>query len=164
MLTSGKRHDFTTLKGPAIGDMNTMGRFSVAFADGREAKRAFEKVQRLQPTWRLIPLTAREYVQHADATLLQQTSDFEGQLTATVFFDSRNQKLNRMNAGQTLQAILATFGDIKTFLTLPAAQANVSEFHVEFFNTRDAENAVASLNNTAASVSPTLPPCLVRSC
>lgn len=130
-----------------------MGRFYVAFADSREAKRALDKVQRLQPSWRVGLLTAREYVQHAEPSLLPQTSDFEGQLLATVFYDSRNPRLSRFSAAQALQTLVVIFGDVKTFLPLPATQANVSDFHIEFFNTRDAENAMISLNNASTNVS-----------
>lgn len=152
LLTCGQRHEFSTLRGSSIGDLASMGKFYVAFADSREAKRAVEKVQRLQPTWRVGLLTAREYVQHTEPALLPQTSDFEGQLLATVFYDSRNPRLNRLSAAQTLQTLLVTFGDVKTFLPLPATQANVSDFHIEFFNTRDADNAMISLNNAPANV------------
>lgn len=42
---------------------------------------------------------------------------------------------------------------MKAFTTLPTGQENVSDFHIEFFDTRDAENAVTTLNGTSVDVS-----------
>jgi hypothetical protein len=46
-----------------------------------------------------------------------------------------------------------TFGDIKTFTPLLSGQENVAEFHIEYFNTRDAENVMTTLNGTSVDVS-----------
>lgn len=130
-----------------------MGTFFVAFTDSREAARALDKMQRLQPGWHVVALTAREYIQHAEPELLSQTSDYEGQLIASVYYDSRNPRLNRSSASQTLQALIGTFGNIRDVYIIEAGQANVAEFHIEFCDTRDAENAAVALNNTHANVS-----------
>jgi hypothetical protein len=52
-----------------------------------------------------------------------------------------------------MKGLTETFGDVKTFKALPVEQNNVSEFEVEFFDTRDAENAVATLNGATVEVS-----------
>lgn len=148
-----KRREFGTLKGPVLTELSSMGKVYVAFTDSREARNAMEKVRLLRPEWRVVPITAREYVQHSESSLLSQTSDFEGQLLVSVYYDSRNPRLNQHTVARSLEALAMTFGDIKSFNTLPTGQGNVSEFHLEFFDTRDAENAMTTLNGTSVDVS-----------
>lgn len=129
-----------------------MGNVYLSFTDSRDAKNAFEKVHLLRPEWHIVPLTARELAQRSDPSLLSKTSDFEGQLLVAVYYDSRNPKLNQHSVSRSLEALVLTFGDIKTFTQLSNSQDNVSEFHLEFFNTRDAENASISLNGARVDV------------
>ena len=148
-----KRREFGTLKGPVLTELNSMGKVYVSFTDSREAKKAIEKVRLLRPEWRVFPLTAKEYVQHTEPTLLSGVSDYEGQLLVTVYYDSRNPTLNQHKVTHSLETIVTTFGDIKAFTPLPTGQENISEFHLEFFNTRDAENVMTTLNGSSVEVS-----------
>jgi hypothetical protein len=147
-----KRREFGTLKGPVLTELSSMGKVYVSFTDSREAKKAIEKVQLLRPEWRVYPLTVKEYVQHAEPSLLSHVSDYEGQLLVTVYYDSRNPTLNHHTVGRSLENLATTFGDIKAFTPLPTGQENISEFHLEFFNTRDAENAMITLNRSSVEV------------
>ncbi|KAE8130965.1 meiosis protein MEI2 [Aspergillus pseudotamarii] len=143
------RREFGTLKGPVLTELNSMGKVYVSFTDSREAKKANEKVRLLRPEWRVFPLTAKEYVQHTEPNLLSNVSDYEGQLLVTVYYDSRNPTLNQHAITRSLETIVTTFGDIKAFNPLPTGQENISEFHLEFFNTRDAENVMTTLNGSS---------------
>ncbi|KAL2216889.1 meiosis protein MEI2 [Thermoascus aurantiacus ATCC 26904] len=143
------RREFGTLKGPILSDLNSKGKIYVAFTDSREAKNAMEKIQHLRPEWRVLPLTAKEYAQHSETSIPGQTSDFEGQIFVSVYYDSRNPSLDENAIARSVKDLAETFGDVKTFNTLPTGQENVSDFHVEFFDTRDAENAVTTLNGTS---------------
>ncbi|KAE8339352.1 hypothetical protein BDV24DRAFT_152897 [Aspergillus arachidicola] len=143
------RREFGTLKGPVLTELNSMGKVYVSFTDSREAKKAIEKVRLLRPEWRVFPLTAKEYVQHTEPTLLSDVSDYEGQLLVTVYYDSRNPTLNQHTVTRSLETIVTTFGDMKAFTPLPTGQENISEFHLEFFNTRDAENVMSTLNGSS---------------
>jgi hypothetical protein len=136
-----------------------LGKVYVAFADSREAKKATEKVRLLRPEWRVFPLTAKEYVKHSEPSLLQQTSDYEGHLLVSVYYDSGNPTFNSHTVARSLQTLATTFGDLKAFDLLPRGQDNVSEFHIEFYNTRDADNAMVTLNGTTVDVSETF--CIV---
>ncbi|GFG18843.1 meiosis protein MEI2 [Aspergillus udagawae] len=142
------RREFATLRGPVLNELSSLGKVYVAFADSREAKKAIEKVRLLRPEWRVFPLTAKEYVQHSEPSLLQQTSDYEGHLLVSVYYDSRNPTFNSHTVARSLQTLATTFGDLKAFDLLPRGQDNVSEFHLEFYNTRDADNAMVTLNGT----------------
>lgn len=153
LLIYAKRREFGTLKGPVLTELSSMGKIYVSFTDSREAKAAMEKVHLVHPEWRIIPITAREYVQHFQPSLLPQTSDFEGQLLVSVYFDSRNPRLNQVTVSRSLETLAMTFGDIKSFYPLPIGQGNVCEFHIEFFDTRHAENAMTTLNGTSVDVS-----------
>lgn len=148
MLTLQKRREFATLKGPVLNELSSLGKVYVAFADSREAKKAIEKVRLLRPEWRIFPLTAKEYVQHSEPSLLHQTSDYEGHLLVSMYYDSRNPTFNSHTVARSLQTLATTFGDLKAFDLLPRGQDNVSEFHLEFYNTRDADNAMVTLNGT----------------
>ncbi|KAK9584079.1 hypothetical protein V6Z96_004593 [Aspergillus fumigatus] len=142
------RREFATLKGPVLNELSSLGKVYVAFADSREAKKAIEKVRLLRPEWRIFPLTAKEYVQHSEPSLLHQTSDYEGHLLVSMYYDSRNPTFNSHTVARSLQTLATTFGDLKAFDLLPRGQDNVSEFHLEFYNTRDADNAMVTLNGT----------------
>ncbi|KAK1149959.1 hypothetical protein N8T08_003515 [Aspergillus melleus] len=94
----------------------------------------------------------REYVQRLEPSLLPQTSDYEGQLLITVYYDSRNPSLNQQSVARSLETLTETFGDIKSFQLLPNGQENIGQFHLEFFNTRDAENVMTTLNRTSVDI------------
>ena len=147
-----KRREFGTLKGPVLTELSSLGKVYVAFTDSRQTKNALEKVCLLRPEWHVVPITCREYVQHSEPTLLYQTSDFEGQLSVSVYYDGRNPRLNQHTVALSLETLAVTFGDIKSFKVLPSGQENVSEFHLEFFDTLDAENAMTTLNGTSVDV------------
>ncbi|KAL5047894.1 hypothetical protein BDW71DRAFT_196626 [Aspergillus fruticulosus] len=143
------RREFHSLKGPILSELSSKGNVYVSFTDCREAKKAVEKVRLLRPEWRVFPLTPKEYVQHLDPALLPQTSNFEGQLLATVYYDSRNPGLNQHTVAQSLETLAMTFGDIQAFTPLLSSQENIAEFHIEYFNTRDADNLMTTLNGTS---------------
>ncbi|KAF7587461.1 hypothetical protein BBP40_007206 [Aspergillus hancockii] len=148
------RREFGTLKGPVLTELSSMGKVYISFTDCREAKKAIEKIQLLRPEWRVFPLTVKEYVQHVEPSLLSHVSDYEGQLLVTVYYDSRNPTLNQHTVGRSLENLVSTFGDIKAFTPLRSGQENISEFHLEFFNTRDAENVMTTLNGSRSTVPP----------
>ncbi|KAI9367261.1 hypothetical protein BJX61DRAFT_538208 [Aspergillus egyptiacus] len=143
------RREFTSLKGPILSELSTMGKVYVSFTDCREAKKAIDKVRLLRPDWQVFPLTPKEYVQHLDPTALPRTSDYEGQLLATVYYDGRNPNLSQHTVARSLETLAMTFGDIMTFTPLLSGQQNIAEFHIEYFNTRDAENVMTTLNGTS---------------
>ncbi|GAB1206855.1 hypothetical protein APSETT445_005558 [Aspergillus pseudonomiae] len=143
------RREFGTLKGPVLTELSSMGKVYVSFTDSREAKKAIEKVRLLRPEWRVFPLTAKEYVQHTEPSLLSDVSDYEGQLLVTVYYDSRNPTLNQHMVTRSIETIVTTFGDMKAFTPLPTGQEDISEFHLEFFNTRDADNVMTTLNGSS---------------
>ncbi|KAL2830632.1 RNA recognition motif 2-domain-containing protein [Aspergillus pseudoustus] len=143
------RREFTSLKGPILSELSSMGKVYISFTDSREAKKAVEKMRLLRPEWRVFPLSPKEYVQHLDPALLAQTSDYEGQLLATVYYNSRNPGLNQHTVARSLETLAMTFGDIKTYTALLSGQENIAEFHIEYFNTRDAENVMITLNGTS---------------
>ncbi|KAL4801735.1 hypothetical protein BDV18DRAFT_164780 [Aspergillus unguis] len=143
------RREFASLKGPILSQLSSNGKVYVSFTDCRETMKAVEKVRLLRPEWRVSTLTPKKYVQQLDPAALPQTSDYEGQLLATVYYDSRNPGLNQQTVAQSLETLAMTFGDIKTFTPLLSRQKNLVEFHIEYFNTRDAENVMTTLNGTS---------------
>ena len=135
-----------------LSELTSMGKVYVAFTDSREATKAIEKVKILRPEWHVSPIAPKEYVQHVEPSLLSQTSDYEGQLLVTVYYDGRNLNLNQHTVARSLETLAMTFGDIKSFTPLPIGQESICEFHIEYFNTRDAENFMTTLNGTSVDV------------
>jgi hypothetical protein len=128
--------------------LKSNGRIYVSFTDSREARHAMDKVHLLRPEWRVVPLTAIEYARRS-GTFTDQISDFEGQIYVTVYY---NPSLDEHTVGSSIKSLAETFGDVKAFRALCAGQRNVIEFQIEFFDTRDAENAVTVLNGTSLEV------------
>ncbi|PYH98926.1 putative meiosis protein MEI2 [Aspergillus ellipticus CBS 707.79] len=143
------RREFGSLRGPVLSELSSKGKVYVAFTDSREAMKAIEKVKILRPEWNVSLIAPKEYVQHVEPSLLSQTSDYEGQLLVTVYYDGRNLSMNQHTVARSLETLAMTFGDIRTFTSLPTGQENIGEFHIEYFNTRDAENVMTTLNGTS---------------
>ncbi|XRM44549.1 hypothetical protein ABZX51_007678 [Aspergillus tubingensis] len=143
------RREFSSLRGPVLSELNSMGKVYVAFTDSREATKAIEKVKVLRPEWHISTIAPKEYVKHVEPSLLPQTSNYEGQLLVTVYYDGRNPNLNQHTVARSLETLSMTFGDIRSFTSLPTEQENIGEFHIEYFNTRDAENVLTTLNGTS---------------
>nr|XP_001396540.2 meiosis protein MEI2 [Aspergillus niger CBS 513.88] len=143
------RREFSSLRGPVLSELSSMGKVYVAFTDSREAAKAIEKVKVLRPEWHVSTIAPKEYVKHVEPSLLPQTSNYEGQLLVTVYYDGRNPNLNQHTIARSLETLSMTFGDIKTFASLPIEQENIGEFHIEYFNTRDADNVLTTLNGTS---------------
>ncbi|GLA58611.1 hypothetical protein AtubIFM55763_003996 [Aspergillus tubingensis] len=143
------RREFSSLRGPVLSELNSMGKVYVAFTDSREATKAIEKVKVLRPEWHISTIAPKEYVKHVEPSLLPQTSNYEGQLLVTVYYDGRNPNLNQHTIARSLETLSMTFGDIRSFTSLPTEQENIGEFHIEYFNTRDAENVLTTLNGTS---------------
>ncbi|KAI2815948.1 hypothetical protein CBS63078_920 [Aspergillus niger] len=148
------RREFSSLRGPVLSELSSMGKVYVAFTDSREAAKAIEKVKVLRPEWHVSTIAPKEYVKHVEPSLLPQTSNYEGQLLVTVYYDGRNPNLNQHTIARSLETLSMTFGDIKTFASLPIEQENIGEFHIEYFNTRDADNVLTTLNGTSVDRRP----------
>lgn len=147
-----QRREFSTVKGPALGELRSMGKVYVAFGDSREAQRAREKVHLEQPGWHVVPLTAREYAQFAEPSLLPLTSDYEGQVLVVALHDG----LNRNTVAHSVESTIVAFGDIKSFRPLRTLQDSC-EFLVEFYNSQAADNAVTALKGASVDVSSNYP-------
>lgn len=130
-----------------------MGKVYVAFGDSREAQKAREKVHLEHPDWHVVPLTAREYAQLAEPSVLHLASDYEGQVLVVVFHEG----LNRNTLAHLVESTIVCFGDIKSFRPLRTPQDNSCEFLVEFFDSQAADNAVVALKGASVDVSPNYP-------
>lgn len=148
-----KRREFPTIKGPVLGELSINGNIYVTFADSREAQRAVYKVRHVRPEWRVVQLTARDYAQFAEPTLLGQVSDYDGQLLVAAIDNGGNINTNCNIVARSVESIIVSFGDIKTFSALHSTQRNALNFQVEFYNSHAAESAVVALNNVTVDVS-----------
>ncbi|EEP78320.1 predicted protein [Uncinocarpus reesii 1704] len=143
------RHEFSTLKGPILTELGTHGRIYAGFTDSRDARAAFDKIQKTYPAWYLQPLTAKEFAGKHDATHVATTSDYEGYIFASVYFNGLQPGADGRVISHNFKDILEKFGDIKAFCTIPTEQNHVIDFIVEFFDTRPAENVASTLNGSS---------------
>jgi hypothetical protein len=129
------------------------------FTDYRDAKRAYANAQQDNPEWRLVRLSPKAHALNSEESYvlgqrnLAYVSDFEGQITAVVYFNGRDDSIKAQPTFELLKQTLCAFGEIKAFHSIPYKQANLREIRVEYFDTRCAENAVRSLNETRLGVS-----------
>ncbi|WEW61862.1 hypothetical protein PRK78_007359 [Emydomyces testavorans] len=143
------RHEFSTLKGPILTELATHGRIYVAFTDCRDAKAAFDKIQKIYPTWFLQPLTAKEFASKLGNIHVAKTSNYEGHIAASVYFNGHHPGADGRVLSHNFKNILEKFGDIKAFSTIPTEQNHVIDFMVEFFDIRAAENVASTLNGSS---------------
>jgi hypothetical protein len=125
----------------------------VAFTDSRDAKSAMTKVDVLHPEWRITPLTAREYARRSMVSNPGYISDFEGQISLSVFCDGCELTVDHRAVASNMKDLVASLGDVKAFKVLPIRQDNVSDMEIEFHDVRDADNVVSTLNGAIVGVS-----------
>ena len=121
--------------------------------------------RRSYPEWSVFHLTAKDYAKKATYVYIYKetspslVSDFEGQIILTVFATKPTLKAGPVFA--LLKDTLATFGHIKAMHTIKHLQTNrevgVRDFRIEFYDTRAACNALASLARTSVGVSLEIP-------
>ncbi|PGH27933.1 hypothetical protein AJ80_00483 [Polytolypa hystricis UAMH7299] len=143
------RQEYATIKGLVLTELSSSGLVYVGFTDMREAENAKAKVARLHPAWRMHMLTAKEFAHKLEETNATATSDFEGQVLATVGYNGFNPGIDGRAVSHAFKRILDTFGDIRVFHCLPTGQGTVVAFHIEFFDTNVAENVVIALNGAS---------------
>ncbi|KAM5439648.1 hypothetical protein MferCBS31731_004404 [Microsporum ferrugineum] len=147
--------EFNTVKGPVLCELLSHGRIYVGFTDIYEAKMAAVKAKSFFPNWRFHALTAKEFTQKFEPLLASTTSDYEGQIFATVYYNGSHADADGRVISHSFKNLLSTYGDIKAFDSIPTDHNNIVNFHVEFNDTRAADNAVSALNGSS------LPDCIV---
>lgn len=111
------------------------------------------KVHILHPEWRITPLTAREYARRSMVSNPDYASDFEGQISLSVFSDTRELTVDHRAVASHMKDLLASFGDVKACKLLPIRSDTVSDIEIEFHDVRDADNVASSLNGATVEVS-----------
>ncbi|KAK2734017.1 hypothetical protein FQN57_001886 [Myotisia sp. PD_48] len=142
------RREFSTVKGPVFSELSSVGRIFVGFTDMRDAKCAYAKVRHLHPEWIFRPITAREFSHKFEPHLAASVSNFEGQIFVSVYYNGSHRHADGRVISHSFKDLLETFGDLRAFSSYPTAQDNVIDFIAEFFDTRVADNVVASLHGT----------------
>ncbi|DAA79513.1 TPA_exp: putative Meiosis protein MEI2 [Trichophyton benhamiae CBS 112371] len=147
--------EFNTVKGPVLSELASHGRIYVGFTDIYEAKMAAVKAKSFFPNWRFHALTAKEFTQKFEPSLAPTTSDYEGQIFATVYYNSGPEETDGRIISHSFKTLLSTYGEIKAFHSIPTDHNNIVNFHVEFSDTRAADNVVSGLNGSS------LPECVI---
>jgi len=104
-------------------------------------------------------MTNKEFMANTGEADPTMVSDFEGQVIVTIFYDGRHHPYGA-DALRLLRQTLSTFGNVKAIHSLAPMQDHLREFRVEYYDTRAAQNAVASLKGAVIGVS-TIPPSTV---
>ncbi|KAI1947590.1 hypothetical protein LOZ12_003021 [Ophidiomyces ophidiicola] len=146
-----EKRTYSSLKGPILTELGSHGRIYAAFADSRDARAVFEKINAMYPNWHFHGLTAKEFAGKLDATHVAWTSDYEGHILVSVFYNGNNPSADPRAISHNFKTTLEKFGDIKAFATIPTEQNHVIDFHVEFFDTHVAENVVSALDGSCVN-------------
>lgn len=153
LLTHSQHREFNTVKGPVLSELASHGRIYVGFTDIYEAKMAAVKAKSFFANWRFHALTAKEFAQKFEPSLAPTTSDYEGQIFATVYYNSGPEETDGRIISHSFKALLSTYGEVKAFHSIPTDHNNIVNFHVEFSDTRAADNVVSGLNGSSLPVS-----------
>jgi hypothetical protein len=137
-----------------FSELATKGNVYVAFADVRDANLAFGNARAISQ-WKVRRLKPTDFVVKTKPQLARFVSEFEGQVAATIYCPLSEARSHQNSTGpKLLKDILEKYGEIKAFRTLIQGSLDgVSEYHVEFYDTRAADNAVFSLDTTQFGVS-----------
>lgn len=140
-----KRAQFPSVRGLSNLENGPAGKFAVAFSDSRDADWTRELIPRLEPKWRLIPITTREFAErvHADAS---KVSDYEGVVRANVYHDPRTSTLAPADMKNSLRSVLELLGEVISVDPVERCHPNIFEFQVEFYDIHAAEAAICSFN------------------
>ncbi|KAF3483589.1 putative Meiosis protein MEI2 [Arthroderma uncinatum] len=142
--------EFPSIKGPVLNELASHGRIYVGFTNIQQAKMAAVKAKSYYPSWILHGLTAKEFTQKFEPHLVATTSNYEGQVYASVHYDNGNHPTADGRAiSHSFKTLLSSYGDIKAFHSIPTQHDDIVTFHVEFNDTRAADNAVSAFSGTS---------------
>ncbi|KAJ5825513.1 meiosis protein MEI2 [Penicillium riverlandense] len=147
LATFFQTDEFPSVVGPDLADLPEYQKIYVAFKDCRDAKSAMDKIGRLQPEWRVTPLTAKEYAKAVYGhSHVGSVSDFDGQINAIIYHDPAHTGLDADGVSNTLRFILGHAGDIHTLRPQEVRHSHIHEFLVEFSSSQAAENAIRAFD------------------
>lgn len=153
-----QRSQFPTVRGPSNVEKGPGGKFCVAFTDTRDATWARQLIPRLEPKWRLVPITLREYAQKVNAENALNVSEYEGQVHVSIFPQTRTVDLSPIDLAESVRSLLELVGEIQSMKPfMPELEAVCTQFVVEFFDTQAAENAARCLHCVSFEVCVTAP-------
>src|SRR6266480_3135124 len=75
-------------------------------------------------------------------------SAYEAQLLATAVFKGSSETFDAASIQHMLQEVLARFGDMKSYQNLNDNEPGVVRIVVEFFDTRESDDALQALRNS----------------
>ena len=148
-----QRREFASVNGPILSELSLTGKIYISFDDSRDAQRAMDKIRVLYPVWRVTALTPKEYAWHSHTRQAAEVSDYEGQIRFSVCKDGNNVPCQWAQLLTRLKEVAGDCGDIKLFEPIHRNKNDMFEFRAEFFNIRDAENAVRILDGSLVQVS-----------
>ena len=128
-------------------ELATKGNVYVAFADVRDTNLAFNKASTMWQ-WTVRRLNSTDFLVKSKPQLARFVSEFEGQVTAIAYCKFKDSRSHQTSTGpKLLKDILEKYGDIKASRTLvQGTEDGVSEYRIEFYDTRAADKAVFSLD------------------
>ncbi|KAH0538723.1 hypothetical protein FGG08_004675 [Glutinoglossum americanum] len=138
--------EFPSLKGLETLKLSSAGIIYLGFWDIRDAEKAFRKAETEGPEWDVEYYSRVQYAQ-----VLTQTTAFvsayESQLLVTAVFRGSSDTFDAAGIQHMLQEALARFGDMKSYQNLNDNEPGVVRIVVEFFDTRESDDALQALKN-----------------
>ncbi|KAI9761197.1 MAG: hypothetical protein M1840_001997 [Geoglossum simile] len=147
--------EFPSLKGLETLKVASTGTIYLGFWDIRDAEKACRKAETEGPEWDVEYYSRVQYAQ-----VLTQTSAFvsayEAQLLVTAVFKGSSETFDAATIQHMLQEVLARFGDMKSYQNLIDNEPGVVRIVVEFFDTRESDDALQALRNYKLQVIPVI--------
>ncbi|KAJ5675894.1 hypothetical protein N7462_008791 [Penicillium macrosclerotiorum] len=141
---------FESTNGPFLPELNTKGRFYVAFADISEAKRAVQVIESSHPEWELVPIPAEDF--NRETRLASPLPpNFDDQVLITLYCGNHSN-VNPSNIVARLKPFFELVGRVYSIQELLLGNSSglgrltTHELIVRYYNTHHALNAVRTLN------------------
>ena len=151
-MTFPQVQNYPSFTGLDAARLSSQGILLVSFTDVRDAKAAYDSTRFVFPQWQVTSLKPRVFAKKVNVDHTR-VSNCDGQVTLTVRFDGVRPGLLAEPVFNILRNTLNSFGTVKAIHSLANSRGDVRDFRVEYFDTRGAENAARSINNTYSKVS-----------
>ncbi|CAG8073449.1 unnamed protein product [Penicillium olsonii] len=143
------RSRYGTLEGVFIQQLHASGRFSVVFADLREAIDAFNQIPRAYPAWNIKYATIAEVVSAGlNGPFHSMASPEDGQLVICALIDTQPPVRDfDQRTDEYVANVTEALGDVRYCNRVSEENASVREYRVEYFNVQHAIHAYSCLNH-----------------
>ncbi|KAI4168913.1 MAG: hypothetical protein LQ343_006035 [Gyalolechia ehrenbergii] len=140
-------HQFQSRKDLVLENLSLTGTVYVSFTDVRDAIEAVTALREVRKDWlvQYLPIPSYGPYYRADRGSSMLASKYEGQLCVKAEFSGPSEYFNLDTMSRLILDLLNNYGDIMAYDALIAIRPVVA-YRAEFFDTKNADHAIAHLN------------------